>query len=365
LARFRFLWERLVIFFYNGFARRNLFRVSIANTGFNLSEHPLVKQADIIHLHWLNHGFLSLKNIKKLIELNKPVVWTLHDMWVCTGICHHARDCEKYVTQCHSCFYLKSKSSKDLSTFVFNRKKKIFTSSALSIVTCSKWLQSKVQKSELLKNHFNISIPNPINTQIYAPRDKNECRLIFNLPQNKFLLLFGAANSTDERKGLSYFLESLEILQKQHPDIFERIEIVVFGEMKQELKQRIIAPIHVLGYISDEEKIVKIYNAADIFVISSLDENLPNTIMEAMACGTPCLGFNTGGIPEMIDHQQNGYVAEYKNVQDMAHGIRWILNEADYRELSNNARKKVENYYSEEIVAEQYIHLYKELTQLS
>jgi glycosyltransferase involved in cell wall biosynthesis len=282
-------------------------------------------------------------------------------MWACTGICHHARDCENYATQCKSCFYLNSKSSNDLSTQVFNRKKKIFDTPALSIVTCSNWLQSKVQKSELLKHRFNLPIPNPINTQMYAPRDKSKCRITFNLPQDKFLLFFGAANSTDERKGLSYFLESLEILQRQHPDIFKRVEIVVFGEMKQAVKQRIAAPVHVLGYISDEEGMVQLYNAADVFVISSLDENLPNTIMEAMSCGTPCLGFNTGGIPEMIDHQKNGYVAGYKDVQDLANGIYWILNEADFSELSSSARKKAENYYSEEIVAKQYINLYQQI----
>ena len=359
LARVRFLWERFVIFLNSRFSREFLFRVSVANTGFDLSGHRLVKQADVLHLHWINQGFLSLKGIDKLIKTDKPVIWTLHDMWACTGICHHARDCEKYTTKCHSCFYLKSKCLNDLSTRVFERKKNVLTASDISIVTCSRWLQSKVQKSALLKDKYTLSIPNPINTQMYCLKDKRLCRSSFNFPVDKFLLLFGAENSTDDRKGLVYFLEALELVRHHHGDLFKKIELVIFGKMKQEVKQQINCPIHVLGYITEEEKIVQLYNAVDAFVISSLDENLPNTIMEAMACGTPCVGFNTGGIPEMIDHKHNGYVAEYQNAEDLAQGILWVLNEADNCRLAAHARKKVESAYSEEIVAKQYIELYK------
>lgn len=356
-----FLWERLIVFFNNGFSRKNLFRVSLANSGFDISQHPLIQQADILHLHWINRGFLSLKNIEQLMTLNKPIVWTQHDMWACTGICHHARDCENYYTQCHSCFYLNSKSSKDLSSRVFNHKKKIFTDSKISLVTCSQWLQNKVLKSGILKNCANISIPNPIDMQIYCPQDKTDCRTKLGLPQDKVLLLFGAANSTDERKGLSYFLESLEILKEQRFDIFERIEIVLFGEVKQEIKQRIVAPIHILGYISTEEKIVQLYNAVDAFVISSLDENLPNSIMESMSCGTPCMGFKTGGIPEMIEHKQNGYVATYCSSEDLANGVVWLL-EQDRKTIFGKCVEKVEQCYDEKVVAQKYVDLYARIS---
>ncbi|MDR2147150.1 MAG: glycosyltransferase family 4 protein [Tannerella sp.] len=359
LARSYFIWERILIFFNNGFSRKNLFRVSLANTGFDISNHPLVRQADILHLHWINQGFLTLKSIESLTKLKKPIIWTLHDMWACTGICHHARDCEKYTTKCHSCFYLNSKTSNDLSTLVFDRKKILFESSGIAFVTCSKWLHEKVKKSELLKNNFSVAIPNPINTQLYNFRDKKDCRAAFRFPTDKFLLLFGAANSTDDRKGLNYFLEALSHIENE---VFEQLEIVIFGEMKQEVKQSITMPIHVLGYLSGEEEIIKLYNAVDAFVISSLDENLPNTIMEAMACGTPCIGFNTGGIPEMIDNKHNGYVAKYENAEDLAEGINWVFKEADYKSLSLNAREKVVNNYSQDIVAKKYIKLYETFT---
>jgi glycosyltransferase involved in cell wall biosynthesis len=149
----------------------------------------------------------------------------------------------------------------------------------------------------------------------------------------------------------------VELLSLQNKS--DNIELVIFGKSNRDLTNSFALKVNYLNYLSNEEDIVALYNAADVYATSSLDENLPNTIMEAMACGIPCIGFNTGGISEMIDHKKNGYVSEYKNVQDFANGIRWILNEADYNGLSDNARKKVENCYSEEIVAKQYISLYE------
>lgn len=145
LNRFRFYWERLIIFLCNHLNRKNLFAVSIANTGMDLSGHPLVKDADIIHLHWINQGFLSLKDIEELVKLNKPIVWTMHDMWPCTGICHHARDCEKFQMICESCFFLKSKG-KDLSTSVFDKKLSLYKEANITFVGCSRWLSGKAKK---------------------------------------------------------------------------------------------------------------------------------------------------------------------------------------------------------------------------
>ena len=141
----------------------------------------------------------------------------------------------------------------------------------------------------------------------------------------------------------------------------DNTELVVFGQIKSDIKQQMPVPIHSLGYLTNGEKIATLYNAVDLFVTSSLDENLPNTIMEAMACGTPCVGFATGGIPEMIDHLQNGYVAEYKSAEDLANGIRWVLEHPDKDSLSKACVEKVKRCYAEEIVAKQYIRLYQDL----
>ena len=175
------------------------------------------------------------------------------------------------------------------------------------------------------------------------------------------MILFGAANVTDKRKGIYYLIDAINQLLTVEPRLAEKMGIVVFGEAKAEFVSLVKIPVYPLGYVSDITQIVTLYNAIDVFVTSSLEENLPNTIMEAMACGVPCVGFQVGGIPEMIDHKENGYVAAYKDAADLATGIDWVLNKADRKKLSFNARKKVEENYSEAVVAKQYIELYRSL----
>ena len=363
LNKVRFLGERLGIFIYNGFNRKNLFAVSQANTGVNISRYSEVKCADIIHLHWINQGFLSLRDIHRLIAMGKPIVWTMHDMWPCTGICHHARDCVSFTSQCGTCFFLQSKKADDLSTAVFKKKQQwIFSNENITMVGCSNWLAGKAKTSALTKKHRVISIPNPIDTQQFRPySDKESCRRRLGLPEHKQLILFGAANVTDKRKGIYYLIDAINQLLTVEPRLAEKMGIVVFGEAKAEFVSLVKIPVYPLGYVSDITQIVTLYNAIDVFVTSSLEENLPNTIMEAMACGVPCVGFQVGGIPEMIDHKENGYVAAYKDAADLATGIDWVLNKADRKKLSFNARKKVEENYSEAVVAKQYIELYRSL----
>lgn len=351
----RFAWERTVILFHNKLRRRNLFRVSIANTGMDISGLEVVKEADIIHLHWINQGFLSLKDIGKLLALGKPVVWTMHDMWPCTGICHHARECRNYEKQCGHCFYLGSKSPKDLSARVFLKKQKLYANKDITFVGCSRWLAGYTQKSALCKGKTIRSIPNPIDTSTFCKTSMEESRLKFHLPADKKLILFGAQNVTDVQKGISYLYEALRLLDAG------TAELVVFGHIKDRLEESLPFKIHSIGYLNNEKDIASLYNAVNVFVTPSLEENLPNTIMEAMACGTPCAGFHTGGIPEMIDHRKNGYVARYKDAADLAAGIRWILENPDGITFPEVCAGKVRENYSEDIIAAKYISLYKGL----
>lgn len=170
------------------------------------------------------------------------------------------------------------------------------------------------------------------------------------------LVLFGSAKISDKRKGIDYMIAACSILQNIYN---EQIGLVAFGQDAEMLVKSIPFTVFPLNYLSNTIDIINLYSCVDLFVTPSLEENLPNTIMESMACGTPCVGFNIGGIPEMIDHKQNGYVAEYKNAQDLAAGIHWVLNEANYEELSKNAREKVVSHYNEEVIADRYIELYQ------
>jgi glycosyltransferase involved in cell wall biosynthesis len=358
----QFVWERIVIWKANHFKQHNLFAVDIANTGTDITTYPEFKEADIIHLHWVNQGMLSLKDLKKILQSGKPIAWTMHDMWPCTGICHHARECDNYHKECHHCPYLyNGGAKKDLSHQTFKKKKELYQSSPITFITCSQWLKERAGQSALLEQHPIVHIPNPIKTNLFTPRNKVEARQKCNLPTDKKLILFGSVKITDKRKGIDYFIESCKILAEKHPELVNNLGVAVYGKESEQLKSLVPFQVYALDYISNEKELVNVYNAVDLYVTPSLEENLPNTIMEAMACGIPCVGFNVGGIPEMIDHLHNGYVADYKSAEDFANGIHWTLSESEYQSLSEEARRKVISSYSESTIAKKYIEVYNKM----
>ena len=305
---------------------------------------------------------LSLKDIQKIIDSGKPVVWTMHDMWPITGICHHAQDCTKYQTQCHTCPLLYKGSKHDLSYQVFLKKQKLYKKANITFVACSQWLEELARHSVLALGHSVTNIPNPINTNLFRPLNKTQVRKNLNLPTDKKLLLFSSMKITDPKKGIDYLVEACKLIQQQHPDFCSSLGVVVVGKESQQYADLFPFPIYCLSYVGNEKELVNIYNAVDLFVTPSLQENLPNTIVEAMSCGIPCVGFNIGGIPQMIDHLHNGYVAQYKSSEDLANGICWSLNEGDYASLSEEARRKAVDTYSEQIVAMKYIKIYNHIT---
>lgn len=359
----KFVWERIVIWKANRFKKNNLFAVDIANAGTDITSLPEFQQADVIHLHWINQGMLSLKNIEKILASGKPVVWTMHDMWPCTGICHHARECTRYGQECGSCPFLYGGGHRhDLSYRIFRRKQRLYRDYPLTFVACSHWLEEKARQSALTAGHKIVCIPNPLNINLFRPHDGEAARMRLRLPSDKRLLLFGSVKITDKRKGIDYLIESCRLLADKHPELKERLAVVAFGRQSGQLADLLPFPVYPLDFVQDEHQLVDIYNAVDLFVTPSLEENLPNTIMEAMACGTPCVGFNVGGIPEMIDHLHNGYVARYKDADDFANGICWALTDPDYPNLCEQACRKAASHYSESSVAKRYIDLYNKAT---
>ena len=358
-----FLWERMVIWAANRFKRNNLFAVDIANCGTDITSLPEFRQADVIHLHYVNQGMLSLKGIRKIFDSGKPVVWTMHDMWPCTGICHHARDCGRYRDGCHHCPYLYGGGGRrDLSWRTYRRKRALYRGVPVTFVACSRWLEGRARESGLLAGKTVTAIPNPINTNLFRPRSKAEARARRLLPQDKRLLLFGAAKATDKRKGADFFVEACRILAEAHPEWRDTLGVAAFGSGSAALEGMLPFPVYVQDYVANEKDVVDLYNAVDVFVLPSLEENLPNMVMEAMACGVPCVAFQTGGVPEMVDHLHNGYVARYRDAADLANGIHWVLGEGGYQGLSEQACRKAVSSYSENIVAKRYIDVYNRIT---
>jgi glycosyltransferase involved in cell wall biosynthesis len=249
----------------------------------------------------------------------------------------------------------------DLSRKIWNRKRALYQQSNIHFVACSRWLEGKARQSGLLIGQHVESIPNPIDTRVFHKGDRKEARLRVNLPADKQLILFVSQRVTDERKGMAYFVEAINKLVAEHPEMKDHAGVAILGGHSEEVADQMPLPVYSLGYVSDEKTIVNIYNSADVFVLPSLEDNLPNTIMEAMACGVPCVGFRVGGIPEMIDHQQNGYVAKFKDVDDLAYGIHWVLSEADAQALSQQAIHHVTVNYSQTSVAMRYIEVYNQV----
>lgn len=357
--QWHFLWERFCIWLSMHLKKKRLFEVDIANSGTDITSLPEFQEADVIHLHWVNQGMLSLKDIRKIIE-KKPVVWTMHDLWAATAICHYARGCEQYHSACQDCPLLPSPSKNDLSHRVWKRKEKMYENKRITLVACSEWLAGEARKSALLKNQRIVSIPNAIDSQQFCPQDKQLARKTLSLPTDKRIILFVSQRVTDPRKGMNFFVEAIQQLADADPSFKEHTGVAILGGHAEEVASQLAIPAYPLGYVSDPQRIVQVYNAADVFVLPSLEDNLPNTIMEAMTCGVPCVGFRVGGIPEMIDHQVNGYVAEVRQTDDLAHGIRYVLDEADYASLSKNCLKKVASHYSQQSVANKFIKVYNE-----
>lgn len=358
IARINFLYERLPFMFFHERDKSVRFAFSSANAGNSIKNQQLIKDADILHIHWTNSGFLSTHDLKELIDTGKPIVWTLHDMWTFTGGCHYAGACKYYRNECGDCYFLKDPSPDDISHSGWLRKAAMYSGNKnLTFVACSSWLAGVAKQSLLLKNFHITSIPNPIDTEIYSPKNKLEMREQWGVNPFARIILFGAANINDRRKGISYLVDALNEFTHHCPDK-GLVEVVIFGKNKHFDTGRLPFKTKSFSVITSQQDLAELYSLADVFVLPSLEDNLPNTVMESLACGTPVVAFNVGGIPEMIDHQENGYLAEFKSASDMARGIYQMLYINGRDEISANARNKVLNTFNNQKVAEQYIDIY-------
>jgi glycosyltransferase involved in cell wall biosynthesis len=306
---------------------------------------------DVVHLHWINGGMIKIENLPKI---NAPIVWTLHDNWAFTGGCHIMWECEKYKSNCGSCPHLGSIKEFDLSRRIFNRKQNTFSKLPnMVIVGLSRWLEDCAKKSSLFLNHKIINIPNPIDTNVFKPFGKKQARELWNLPQSKKLVLFGAMSATsDINKGFKELTESLNLLND------ENMEFVIFGSSEPKEKQPFNIKTHYLGHLNDDVSLVTLYSAVDVMIVPSLQEAFGQTASESMACGTPVVAFGHTGLLDIVEHKKTGYLAKPFDTNDLADGIKWVLNATNYDELSVNARKKVVREFDSSVVSDRYIELY-------
>lgn len=352
-----FLWERLCIWVCNGFSRKNLFKVSIANAGTDITRTPEFREADVIHLHWVNQGFLSLKGIRRILDAGKPVVWTMHDMWPVTGICHHAYTCLCYQTGCHDCPFLRWPGRHDLSHRVFSSKQRLLTGRRVTFVAVSRWLEAKAKDSLLTQGHDVTVVPNAIALHQFRPTPRADARQSLGITE-RYVVAFGAARIDDDIKGFSYLTQALRLLTDGGRLRRDDVRLLLFGGIRDEQRLRDVpVPCTYMGYVNDVQRLSLLYSASNCLVSSSYYETFGQTLIEAMACGSTPVAFAGSGQQDIIDHLQNGYLADYLSAESLAEGIHWALTAGI---AAQTLRSSVQQRYAEDVVAKRYIEVYEQ-----
>jgi len=317
---------------------------------------------DIINLHWVCDGFIR---IESLARYNRPIVWSLHDMWPFTGGCHYDQGCNRYQQTCGTCPQLGSHRERDLSRQIWRRKQKAWRDVDLTIVALSSWMADCARSSSLFKDVRIEVIHNGLDLELYRPVDKGFARTLLQLPQDKQIILFGAVKATsDARKGFDLLQAALQSLGQTEKA--SDLELAIFGANTPEQPPEFGLKTHYLGSFNDDLSLVLAYAAADVFVLPSRQENLANTVVEALACSTPCVAFKVGGNPDMIEHHQNGYLAAPFEVDDLAKGIYWVLEDSErYQQLCTGTRQKAKEDFDIAYQVAHHRRLYEELLGMS
>jgi len=361
MNKWHFVWERAVIWAHNLFSRENLFKVSIANSGTDITRTPEFREADIIHLHWVNQGLLSLKGLKRILKSGKPVVWTMHDMWPLTSICHHAYECTRYMDGCCECPLLRRPSRHDLSARVFRRKKAVLAEAhQLTFVAVSEWLAEKARMSALTGSFPVHVVPNVLPLQQFTIIDRIDARSALQCNE-PYVIAFGAARIDDPIKGFGYLTEALRLLTVPGRYQATDIRLLLFGNVRDEhILSTIPVPYTYLGYVDDAYRLSEIYSAANATVSSSFYETFGQTLIEAMACGSIPVSFDGSGQADIIRHEVTGYLARRLSAESLADGLQWALQS---RLTPQEMRRSVVRRYGESTIANQYINIYNSITR--
>lgn len=354
LARLAPLLDRLP----GRFSRLDIDRVSASWVPDRLLHRVEALAPDILNLHWVNDGFMRIETLPRF---RQPIVWTLHDMWAFSGGEHYAGDSLRYIEGYTASNRPVEETGLDVHRWIWRRKNRAWAGleNRLVIAAPSHWMAECARRSALFRDFRVEVLPNGIDHNRFHPVDPALARGILGLPQDKKLILFGAGSATsDKRKGFHLLVEALQILEaRANPADYE---LVVFGASSGDNSSAM--KTHYLGRLEDEISMALVYAAADLFVAPSLEDNLPNTVLESLACGTPVVAFGTGGIPDMVSHKVTGYLAACFDVDDLANGLFWVLDDTPRREaLGDQARRKIMQDFTAAGSAARYLGLYEEL----
>jgi glycosyltransferase involved in cell wall biosynthesis len=345
-------------------------RTSISNThfslpypGFDLTQHAITRQADVLNLHWIS-SMISPEGVTKLHGLRKPLVWTLHDQRPFTGGCHFSAGCTGYERSCSACPQLDEVSS-PLPEKFHQHAARSLPAEDITLVSPSRWLAACASRSKLFRHSRVEHIPYGLDLECFRNSDKSAARRKLGLPQDALCLLFGADTFSEKRKGMRELLKALTICLEE-PKFKtavaqRRLCLFCFGGLPDD---QVIPglPVNDLGHIDSDELLASAYVAADLFLFSSLEDNLPNTILESMSCGTPVLATAVGGVPELVESGRNGLLVPAGDVGAYAAALLGILDQGKQLELwGRNARQMMDERHSLSIQARRYQTLFEDL----
>lgn len=358
--------------FFSGASFRRAMSILNNYTGFTtwfypgtskLADTDIFKKADILHLHNLHGGYFNLSALP-LLSHKKPTVWTLHDMWPLTGHCGYSYSCSRWIKGCHTCPMLRERNFpfrsppptlRDMTKPVWGRKRDIYRRSILHIVAPSKWMQAQAEKSILGASVFIEQIANGVDTGVFYPLDKAQARDKLGIRKEGEVLLFASEYLTEKRKGYKYLLGALESIKDKF-----NITLLLLGRGDITCDNINNLSIKKMGHTASEDFMRLCYNAADLLVFPSIVDNQPLVIIEAMACGTPCVAFNVGGVPEMISHMENGYLANAEDAQSLACGIERLLADRGLLlRMGKRCRQVIEENYSLPAQVKEYMLFYE------
>jgi len=321
-----------------------------------LAERPKV---DVINLHWIAN-FLDYPSFFGGLSYGQPLVWTLHDMAPMTGGCHYALSCERFTQNCGLCPILGQPKENDLTRKVHQGKTKALANlceESTRIIAPSEWLATEARRSSLLGGFKVEVIPNGIDVGTFAPRDRNLAREVFGLRDDHAVVLFAADNVSDYRKGMDLLVTAFDGL-----DVGRPLTLVAMGGGDAKLPEGSVA----LGRLENPHLMSFLYSAADVFVLPTRADNLPNVLIEAMACGTPCVSFRLGGVPDVVRNGETGLLAQPENVTSLRESIARIVYDDELRSrMSSNCRQVAVAEYSDTLIAARYSSVYDELLEAS
>ena len=339
-------------------SRLSLHYLNLLNT-FDIPKHTFFQSADVLNFHCLHNYYFNYLAIP-LLTKNKPAVLTLHDMWNFTGHCAYSYDCDRWKIGCGKCPYPDTYPSiqRDNTRLEWKLKNWVYSRSNLTIVTLSHWLTEQVKQSML--NRFPIHhIPNGIDTEAYQPLDPEQCRSLLGIPTGKKVLMFGAENLQDSRKGGDLLLKALSSLPSS---LKAETVLLTLGNGGEAISETVGMPTVNLGYVSGDRVKAIAYSAADLFIFPTRADNLPLMLQESMACGTPMVSCKIGGVPDLVRPGRTGYLAVPEDAEDFANGIVQLLEDNSLRDrLGKNCRAIAVEEYSLELQVKRYIELYRQI----